>query len=266
MRKCPQLWDKFTPQQGHGLHKLQLNLGWKGARMLKKGGLMVYSTCSFNPIENEAVVAQLLRLSKGALRLVDCKEKLAGLERRGGKTKWKVFNLEKKWNKDYYENPSFWDSFEQVDEKLKDRYHFSFFPPSPEEYDELKLERCLRLFPHLQNTGGFFVSLLEKVSDLPHINGSLTLNPLLTSTLHTSNSDSSSKPSNQENDQQQVVPSSSSSSSHVNHVNDVNDDVVPPSSVDPPKQPKKNNKGNQQRDYKEMPFIKYESENSKEIS
>ncbi len=34
------------------------------------GGRLVYSTCSLNPIEDEAVVAQILRLSRGAVRLV----------------------------------------------------------------------------------------------------------------------------------------------------------------------------------------------------
>ena len=33
--------------------------------MLKVGGRMVYSTCSLNPIEDEAVVAELLRKFKG---------------------------------------------------------------------------------------------------------------------------------------------------------------------------------------------------------
>ncbi len=34
------------------------------------GGRLVYSTCSLNPIEDEAVVAQILRLSRGAVCLV----------------------------------------------------------------------------------------------------------------------------------------------------------------------------------------------------
>jgi 16S rRNA C967 or C1407 C5-methylase (RsmB/RsmF family) len=40
----------------------------------------VYSTCSFNPIENEAVVAEVLRLSNGALELMEEKAWLEDLE------------------------------------------------------------------------------------------------------------------------------------------------------------------------------------------
>ena len=30
-----------------------------------------------------------------------------------------------------------------------------------------QLKKCVRVLPHLQNTGGFFVALLEKVESLP---------------------------------------------------------------------------------------------------
>jgi 16S rRNA C967 or C1407 C5-methylase (RsmB/RsmF family) len=36
-------------------------LAMHSLRMLKPGGLMTYSTCSMNPLENEAVVAEVLR-------------------------------------------------------------------------------------------------------------------------------------------------------------------------------------------------------------
>ena len=39
--------------------------------MLKIGGKLSYSTCSLNPIENEAVVASLLKANKGKIRLVE---------------------------------------------------------------------------------------------------------------------------------------------------------------------------------------------------
>lgn len=40
-------------------------LTFSGLSLLKVGGRMVYSTCSMNPIENEAVVAEVIRLFCG---------------------------------------------------------------------------------------------------------------------------------------------------------------------------------------------------------
>lgn len=57
----------------------------------------MYSTCSFNPIENEAVVAEVLNLSNGALKLQDVSNELVGLKRKPGMKTWKVRNAEKKF-------------------------------------------------------------------------------------------------------------------------------------------------------------------------
>ncbi len=51
---------------------------------------MVYSTCSFNPVENEAVVAELLLRCKGALELLDVSSSLPELRRMPGMHTWKV--------------------------------------------------------------------------------------------------------------------------------------------------------------------------------
>ena len=65
-RKLPIKWVKWHTSDGHVLHPLQLSIVMKGLNMLKRGGLLVYSTCSLNPIENEAVVAALMgKVSKG---------------------------------------------------------------------------------------------------------------------------------------------------------------------------------------------------------
>ena len=51
---------------------------------------MCYSTCSLNPMENEAVVAELLRASNGALRLVETAQLLPELARAAGLEHWSV--------------------------------------------------------------------------------------------------------------------------------------------------------------------------------
>lgn len=51
---------------------------------------MVYSTCTFNPVEDEAVVAELLLRCGGAMELCDVAECLPGLRRMPGKHNWKV--------------------------------------------------------------------------------------------------------------------------------------------------------------------------------
>ena len=40
---------------------MQLQIAMRGLSLLRPGGIMVYSTCTFNPLEDEAVVAALLQ-------------------------------------------------------------------------------------------------------------------------------------------------------------------------------------------------------------
>lgn len=40
-------------------------------------------------------------------------------------------------------------------------------PESVEEVSDLPLEHCMRIVPHDQNTGAFFIAVLQKVSPLP---------------------------------------------------------------------------------------------------
>lgn len=154
LRKNAMLWKTWTPNHALGLHPLQVRLLDKALRLLKVGGRLVYSTCSMNFVENEAVVAHLLALYPHALELVDVSGELPELIRRPGKATWRVFSKEGV----EYEGP------ESVPAELKKRFPPSLFPK--ETYAGLALERCMRIYPHLQNTGGFFVAVIDKKAQI----------------------------------------------------------------------------------------------------
>ncbi|KAF9201173.1 hypothetical protein BGZ49_008608 [Haplosporangium sp. Z 27] len=152
LRKNPMVWNSWTHGGAMGLHQTQVNILQRGVQMLKVGGRIVYSTCSFNPMENEAVVAELLNRANGTLELIDVSHELPELKRRPGLSDWKVFTKE----------GQIVDKFEDVPADAKGKFYPSMWPPK--NASELHLERCLRIYPHLQDTGGFFVAAFKKTA------------------------------------------------------------------------------------------------------
>ena len=61
-------------------NSLQLRIARRGIEMLAVGGRLVYSTCSLNPLENEAVIQRLLMEADGSVHLVDVSNQLPGLK------------------------------------------------------------------------------------------------------------------------------------------------------------------------------------------
>ena len=162
MRKNIDVWRKWDTMSGIALHRLQVQIAMRGVSLLKVGGLMVYSTCSFNPVENEAVVKELLLRCGGAVELVDASDMLQGLIRRPGLLDWKVAVQKKK-----PEVGIVWvDSIENKPDLIGQHLRPGMFPPGVEKAKELHLDRCWRMMPHDQDTGGFFVALLRKVKDI----------------------------------------------------------------------------------------------------
>ncbi|CAF4011319.1 unnamed protein product [Rotaria sp. Silwood2] len=153
LRKNPDLWKKWNPGHAFSLQSIQLRIATRGIQLLAPGGLMVYSTCSMNPIENEAVVGQLLQTFQGQISLVDISDKLPGLRTIPGLKRWCVMG----------KNQEVYNSFEEVPKNMQSLARPNMFPPSNDILEQLHLERCIRLLPHHQDTGAFFVALFRKI-------------------------------------------------------------------------------------------------------
>jgi NOL1/NOP2/sun family putative RNA methylase len=90
-------------------------------RRCRVGGRILYSTCTFAPEENEAVVNSVLDEMNGSVRILPVS--LPGLESAPGLTAWAG------------------ESFQG------------------------DLQHTIRIWPHLNDTGGFYIALLEKIGD-----------------------------------------------------------------------------------------------------
>ncbi|TYH79188.1 hypothetical protein ES332_D03G045500v1 [Gossypium tomentosum] len=195
LRKAPDIWRKWNGGMGNGLHCLQIHIAMRGLSLLKVGGRMVYSTCSLNPVENEAVVAEILRRCGGSVELVDVSNELPQLIRRPGLTKWKVRD-KGVWLPSYKDArrlqrngivPSMFPSGKNyadltnnnqksengesvnAEDVVQPDDTISSIDDLEEEVSDLSLQLCMRIVPHDQNTGAFFIAVLQKVSHLPAI-------------------------------------------------------------------------------------------------
>ncbi|KAJ7255177.1 cytosine-5--methyltransferase [Mycena rebaudengoi] len=156
MRKNLGIWKSWQPGDGNGLHGLQLRILQRAMKMLARGGRIVYSTCSLNPVENEAVVASALKANP-EFHLVDVSGKLPELKRRPGLTSWRATDRSLKTSYDTYE--TFMQTCEEGD-VAKAKMTPGHWPP--DDGTALGLPKCIRVYPHLQDTGGFFVAVLER--------------------------------------------------------------------------------------------------------
>ncbi|KAH6822591.1 S-adenosyl-L-methionine-dependent methyltransferases superfamily protein [Perilla frutescens var. hirtella] len=198
-RKAPDMWKKWNSGMANGLFGLQVQIAMRGLALLKVGGRMVYSTCSMNPVENEAVVAEVLRRCEGTVELIDVSTELPQLARRPGLKSWKVRD-KGLWLASYKDvrryrksvaTPGMFPSGKSYDEISEPDLETttvqicensngsnengvgliddSVAPTSnlEAEVSDLPLERCMRIVPHDQNSGAFFIAVFHKLLPLP---------------------------------------------------------------------------------------------------
>ena len=163
-RKNVNVWKDWTPGNALGLFLTQVRILVRALQMLKVGGRVVYSTCSMNPVENEAVIATAIERCGGSsnVEVVDISDALPKLQRRPGLSSWDVMDKTgRRWQS--------WRDVQAVlaedDTETLGRLHEGMFSRLAET-EPLPLERCMRIYPHLQDTGGFFISVLEKRKEI----------------------------------------------------------------------------------------------------
>ncbi len=163
-RKNPNLWQDWNPGNALGLYVTQVRILVRALQMLKVGGRVVYSTCSMNPVENEAVVASAIERCGGLekVELVDCSDRLAGLKRAPGMKSWTIMDKQGR----------IWNTWTEVAEHNKAhpndqavaRLCEGMFTPTGESTG-IPLDHCMRVYAHQQDTGGFFITVLEKKTE-----------------------------------------------------------------------------------------------------
>lgn len=115
-RKRPDVLWRYHTNFRKELRRVQTALIERACELVRPGGILVYSTCTYAPEENEVQVARALELG---FELVDDAAP-SGFICAPGLTEWEDHQF-------------------------------------PEQ-----MSRCMRVYPHLNDTGGFFVAALRK--------------------------------------------------------------------------------------------------------
>eukprot|EP00667_Euglena_gracilis_P008942 EG_transcript_9069 len=156
LRKAPAGWHTWSPALGIALHHKQLQLLLQGLCRLAVGGRLVYSTCSLDPLQNEAVVAAALAKCQGSAVLCP-PDAATELRLSAGLCHWVVPDLRTGGCQ------AFFAAWEEVPEDMRHprgSLRRSMFPPADSGRGELL--HCRRLLPHHNDTGAFFVAVFER--------------------------------------------------------------------------------------------------------
>lgn len=130
-RKNPAIMPKWNVGDSISLSSIQLKILKRSLELLKQDGILVYSTCSLNPIEDEWVIHNAIGESKD-FEIVD--------------------------DYDFVQ-------FENIDpSKITVRRGITEFDYKNFQFKNENLSKCFRILPHDQNTGGFFITAIRRIA------------------------------------------------------------------------------------------------------
>ena len=170
LRKNKMVRKKWKIEFGLENHFIQSKILDNAIRQCKNDGYIIYSTCAINPIENEAVVCNILEKYKDEIELINCSKKLRDMKIkfREGMIKWKVcIDIDK--DKNYIWKEKYSDVKNNRDGLIKESmfheiYTYKNNHPSAlfKFTDPLNLRNCIRIYSHENNSDCFFIALIHK--------------------------------------------------------------------------------------------------------
>ena len=158
VRKDNKAWD-LSIQHAMSLHRLQRKILRRSIEMLRPGGITVYSTCSLNPLEDEAVVCSVVQdIGCDAVAVVPLPSWLVDqkCEAVQGLSHWKVPHAQ-------YGKNGVATMLGSASDDRSGRVDETMFPSSDPELSS-QLRNCRRFLPTSQlDSGGFFVACLRRL-------------------------------------------------------------------------------------------------------
>ena len=178
LRKNKMVRKKWKIEFGLENHFIQSKILDNAIRQCKNDGYIIYSTCAINPIENEAVVCNILEKYKDEIELINCSKKLRDMKIkfREGMIKWKVcIDIDK--DKNYIWKEKYSDVKNDRNGLIKESmfheiYTYKNNHPSAlfKFTDPLNLRNCVRIYSHENNSDCFFIALIHKKNNFSNNN------------------------------------------------------------------------------------------------
>ena len=177
-RKNKQVWNTWSMGHAMSLHRLQRRILRRGLELLRPRGTLVYSTCSLNPLEDEAVVASVIN-DVGGIDAVEIMPLPTWLVQKcqslNGLDTWMVPHPQfgKKGVDEMYqtfddvpiEHQGGGGTKEKGEKKKKGgQVSRTMFPPTTNDTLKSQLSKCGRFIPNNSlDSGGFFVACLRRL-------------------------------------------------------------------------------------------------------